>query len=187
MAKRIIRLTETELINLVKKVVKEQAPVPAQTQQDPNKGPGEMEEGWFGDLGKGIRKFATGHESSESKEAKKEKLMDDLDYITSLAEEHPDNFFMGEEWDRFVRRTKEMMEENNYRGYFTIDQIELDDPKLDNYLEKYLGKKGYELIAMYNKGLTKAQMIGSGAAGGVRSGYSKTMSNESRLRRNRLR
>jgi hypothetical protein len=108
-------------------------------------------------------------------------------FRSSLAEEHPDNFFMGNKWDRFIERTKERMEDNNYKGYFTIDQIELDDSKLERHLDKYLGKKGYELVAMYNPGSSTLQQMGAGASAGVKSGYSKTMSNESRLRRNRLR
>ena len=178
MGKRIVRLTESELIRLVKRVVKEQE-APAM--------PPEMEEGWLGNIGRGIRKFATGHESSESREESKKRLEDELDEITSMVEENPDSWFFGNKWDRAIEKFEEKMEDNNYRGYFTINNLELDDPKLQDIIEKTLKNKNLELVVRYEKVNSTLQQIGAGAAGGVRSGMSRTISNESLRRRNRLR
>ena len=176
MGKRIVRLTESELINLVKRVVREQY------ESDP-----EIGEGWLGDIGRGIRKFATGHESSESREESKKRLEDELDEITSMVEENPDSWFFGNKWDRAIEKFEEKMEDNNYRGYFTINNLELDDPKLQDIIEKTLKNKNLELVVRYEKVNSTLQQIGAGAAGGVRSGMSRTISNESLRRRNRLR
>ena len=176
MGKRIVRLTESELINLVKRVVREQY------ESDP-----EIGEGWLGDIGRGIRKFATGHESSESREESKKRLEDELDEITSMVEENPDSWFFGNKWDRAIEKFEEKMEDNNYRGYFTINNLELEDPKLQDIIEKTLKNKNLELVVRYEKVNSTLQQIGAGAAGGVRSGMSRTISNESLRRRNRLR
>jgi len=172
MAKRIVRLTESELIHLVKRVVKEQY------ESEP-----EMEEGFFGK----IRKFATGHESSEEREDKKKRLEDELDEITSMVEENPDAYFFGNKWDRAIAKFEEKMEDNNYRGFFTIDGYELDDPKLQDHIEEVIEDGDSEMVVRYNEVYSTLQQIGAGAAGGVRSGMSKTQSNESIRRRNRLR
>jgi hypothetical protein len=176
MGKRIVRLTESELINLVKRVVKEQY------ESEP-----EMEEGFLGDIGRGIRKFATGHESSESREESKKRLEDELDEITSMVEENPDSWFFGNKWDRAIEKFEEKMEDNNYRGYFTINNLELDDPKLQDIIEKTLKNKNLELVVRYEKVNTGAQNLGSGAGSAARSYQSRAQANESRRRRNRLR
>ncbi len=180
MGKRIVRLTESELIRLVKRVVKEEAMM---SKMDD----GEMEEGWLGDIGRGIRKFATGHESSESREESKKRLEDELDEITSMVEENPDSWFFGNKWDRAIEKFEEKMEDNNYRGYFTINNLELDDPKLQDIIEKTLKNKNLELVVRYEKVNTGAQNLGSGAGSAARSYQSKAQSNESLRRRNRLR
>lgn len=173
MGRKIVRLTESELISLVKRVVNEQKM--------------EQEEGWLGDIGRGIRKFATGHESSESREEAKKRLEDELEEITSMVEENPDSWFFGNKWDRAIEKFEEKMEDNNYRGYFTINNLELDDPKLQDIIEKTLKNKNLELVVRYEKGYTKAQQIGMGAGSATRSYQSKAQSNESIRRKNRLR
>ena len=179
MGKRIVRLTESELIRLVKRVVKEQ--------EAPEMSP-EMEEGWLGDIGRGIRKFATGHESSESREEAKKRLEDELDEITSMVEKKTESWFYVNKWDRAIEKFEEKMEDNNYRGYFTINNLELDDPKLQDIIEKTLKNKNLELVVRYEKVNTSAQNLGSGAGSAARSYQSKAQSNESYYRRrNRLR
>jgi hypothetical protein len=174
MSKRIIRLTESDLIRLVKRVVNEQKM--------------EQEEGWLGNMGRGIRKFATGHESSESREEAKRRLKDELDEITSMVEENPDSWFFGNKWDRAIEKFEEKMEDNNYRGYFTINNMKLDDPELQSRIEKVLENPRLELVVRYEKGYTKAQEIGMGAGSATKSYQSKAQSNESYYRRlNRLR
>jgi len=181
MGKRIVRLTESELIRLVKRVVKEQEA------EAPEMSP-EMEEGWLGDIGRGIRKFATGHESSESREEAKKRLEDELDEITSMVEKKPESWFYGNKWDRAIEKFEEKMEDNNYRGYFTINNLELEDPKLQDIIEKTLKNKNLELVVRYEKVNTSAQNMGSGAGSAARSYQSKAQSNESYYRRrNRLR
>jgi hypothetical protein len=177
MSKRIVRLTESELIHLVKRVVREQ-----QEEMEP-----EVGEGFLGDLGRGVRKFATGHKSSEERDEKMKNLMDDLESITDMVEENPDSFMYGNKWDKVLDKYKEKMEDNNYRGFFTIDNYELEDPKLEDHIQKVIEDGERNLVVRYNEVFTTAQKMGSGASGAVRSGMSKTVSNESLKRRSRLR
>jgi len=180
MSKRIVRLTESELIHLVKRVVKEEAMMSKM-------GDGEMEEGFLGDLGRGVRNFATGHKSSEERDEKMQNLMDDFEAITDMVEENPDRFMYGNKWDKVSDIYKEKMEDNNYRGFFTINGLELDDPGLQNLVQRMLKDETRQMVVKYNDILTTAQKMGSGASSAVRGGMSKAISNESLRRRNRLR
>lgn len=180
MSKRIVRLTESELIHLVKRVVKEEAMMPKM-------GDGEMEEGFLGDLGRGVRNFATGHRSSEERDERMQNLMDDFEAITDMVEENPDSFMYGNKWDKVSNIYKEKMEDNNYRGFFTINGLELDDPKLQDLVQRMLKDETRQMVVKYNDVLTTAQKMGSGASSAVRGGMSKAVSNESLRRRNRLR
>jgi hypothetical protein len=177
--KRKIRLTESEFHRLIKRLV-----IETQEEMAAQK---EMEEGWLGDMGRGIRKFATGHESSESRLNAKRKLEDELDKLTSMVQENPEAFYLSKKWDSISNRYRNRMEENNYRGFFTIDGLRLDDPNLQEHMEEVINDGDSEMVIKYIEGLTKAQEIGSGAGSATRSYQSKAQSNESLRRRNRLR
>jgi hypothetical protein len=79
------------------------------------------------------------------------------------------------------------MEDNNYRGFFTIDNYELEDPKLERHIQKVIEDGKRNLVVKYNEVFSPAQSMGAGANSAVRSGMSKAVSNESLRRRNRLR
>ena len=95
----------------------------------------------------------------------------------------------GNKWDRVLDKYKEKMEDNNYRGFFTIDNYELEDPKLERHIQKVIEDGERNLVVKYNEVFTTAQQMGAGAGGATRqSGLgNKTISSESLRRRNRLR
>jgi hypothetical protein len=93
----------------------------------------------------------------------------------------------GNKWDKVSEIYKEKMEDNNYRGFFTINGLELDDPGLQNLVQRMLKDETRQMVVKYNDILTTAQKMGSGASSAVRGGMSKAISNESLRRRNRLR
>ena len=74
-----------------------------------------------------------------------------------------------------------------YASSSSVDGIELEDPKLQDHIEEVIEDGDSEMVVRYNDVYSTLQQIGAGAAGGVRSGMSRTISNESLRRRNRLR
>ena len=149
-----IRLTESELTKLIRKIINEST-------HD------EMEENWIRGFGRGMRKFATGHESSSAREEKRQKLMDDLDYITELVNERPEDFFMGTKWDRAVGVFMGKMEENNYKGHFTVGFVDIDDPDF----EQKLSRKLPPIVVRYEKGFSGLEDLGSSATAGMSQGH----------------
>lgn len=100
MKKKIVRLTESELIRLVERVIKEQSET-------------EVEEGFFGDLGKGIKRGFTGYGDESEKEAKRDELRAELDEI-------PEDEVFYDNWDRKKDSLMRQAEEDNYRGRWEI-------------------------------------------------------------------
>jgi hypothetical protein len=135
-----IRLTESEFHSLIRKMVLE-----AQKEMSEMDHSEEMEEGMLGDLGRGVKKFATGYGSDEEMEERKKSFFTELDDIEQDFEENPENYFFSD-WDKKREQLERSAEANNYLGH--IEQL----GKKDRYVRYVKGKKGFEKMATgYNK------------------------------------
>jgi hypothetical protein len=101
--KRKIRLTESELTELIRRIVQESSTDP------------EVEEGWLGDklrdAGRGIKKITTGKETPPE-----EYFIDDILKIQDEMEENPEEFVDYDNWDRIRQKIMDMASDNNYSG-----------------------------------------------------------------------
>jgi len=104
--KKRIRLTESELTDLIRRIISE-------SNQEP-----EIEEGWLSDklrdTGRGIKKMATGKETEPS-----EYFIDDFLKIEDEMEENPDNFVDYDNWSMVSRRIMDNASDSNYSGKIT--------------------------------------------------------------------
>jgi hypothetical protein len=131
--KRIVRLTESQLHDLVKKIVIEAQHEMREMEHNP-----EMEEG-MSDIIKGVKRFATGHGSKEEREEKRQKFMRMLDDMEMEDESDPELY-----WGSIKDKRKDLersAEENNYLG--DIDQV----GEKNRYVKYRPGKKGFEKLA----------------------------------------
>lgn len=129
-----IRLTESEFHSLIRKIVLE-----TQREMDEMENYDEMDEGMLGDLGRGVKRFATGYGSDEEREERKKAFFAELDDIEEDFEENPENYFFSD-WDKKREQLEKTAEENDYLGH--IEQI----GKTDRYVRYVKGVKGLEKL-----------------------------------------
>lgn len=102
--KRKIRLTESELTELIRKIIQESEP--------------EVEEGWLTDklrdAGRGIKKITTGKDTDPS-----EYFIDDFLKIEDEVEENPEDFIDSENWGSVKRKILDKASDSNYSGKIT--------------------------------------------------------------------
>ena len=104
--KRKIRLTESELTELIRRIVQESSTDP------------EVEEGWLGDklrdAGRGIKKITTGKETPPV-----EYFIDDILDIESEIEDSPEDFIDSDNWDSVKKDLISKASDNMYSGKLT--------------------------------------------------------------------
>ena len=102
--KRKIRLTESELTELIRKIIQESEP--------------EVEEGWLTDklrdAGRGIKKITTGKDVDPS-----EYFIDDFLKIEDEMEENPGDFLDYNNWTNVKQRIMDRASDSNYSGKLT--------------------------------------------------------------------
>jgi hypothetical protein len=166
--KRKIRLTESELTTLIKRMV-EQA-------QNDMENP-EMEEGFLSDKFKDVKRWGTGYGDESEKEEGEKAFFDKLDEVEEEILSDLENFRYGDEqgWEEAKEKIIGQAENNNFLG-----ELEIMYPRRTG-----------KAFVKYHEGRSSAkrlmQDLGSGAAGATRSYQSKAQSNESRFNRRRLR
>ena len=150
MAIRKVILTEAELTRLIKNIVMETK--------------AEMEEGWLEDklgkvgkgienIGKGARKFATGHESRSSRDEKMNQFFEDIEEVSEMVMENPSDYYGGTNWERIRASLERQAEENNYKGELVVMY------------------KNPPHVVKYEKGFTGAEHLGSAASAGMNAGH----------------
>jgi hypothetical protein len=98
---RVIRLTESDLERIGRRVIQEQE--------------SEMEEGWLGDklrdASRGVKKIATGKETHP-----REYFIDELLDLEDEVTENPEEFVHGDEWEKLKRHLIAKAQDSNFSG-----------------------------------------------------------------------
>lgn len=143
MAKKIIRLSESQLTRLIGRIVEE-----AEMEK-------EMEEGWLGDkltnIKQGGREFFTGHKSRGDRDQKRDKFFQDLDELEEMYNQDPDDF-MHSDWNKLRTRLEKEAEENNFKGEIVV-----------------IGRSNR--VVKYEPGYSGLQHMGAGAGSAMRSSH----------------
>lgn len=150
--KKVIRLTESDLMRIVKRVIAEND--------------AEMEEGWLGDKIKGLKRFSRGYGDEGELESKRDEFMAQLEEFDNEVMENPEDYMKGDKWDEYREELIAKAEDNNFMGSLR----RRTSPNSDKY------------FIVYFPGTTGLQKMASGAGGSVRSGMSNTSLSESRRR-----
>lgn len=151
MKKREILLNESEFINLIKTMVNEAKEH-------------EMEEGWLGDkfsdLKRGVRHFATGHESSEDRERKVVNFFNELERIEDDVMENPSEWLGGKNWESMKQRLITQAEANDFKGNLDVIGGKGSGYRSVKYKE---GHAGYRQAGMgARSGMGSSHTFGSG-------------------------
>ena len=154
MATRKVILSERELTTLIKKIVRE-------TQER------EVEEGWLGDKMKNVKRFTTGYGDETEKGSAEEKFKKSLKDIENEVLEDVESYVYEDEdgWEMAKQDLMDEAEDNDFLGHLKIMH------------PRRTGKSKVLYMAGRSAGGRLMANIGSGAGGGVRSGYSQTKSN----------
>ena len=172
--KRKIRLTESELTTLIKRMV-EQA-------QDMKGSNPEMEEGWLGDKFKDLKRWGTGYGSDEEREEAEKKFFEKLDEIEPEVLEDIENYRYEDEsdWEEQKEKLIQQAEDNKFKGNLSI--VYPRETRNGRFMPGFV---------IYHEGQSRATQLlhdlGSGAGGAARSYQSQARSNESVRSRRRLR
>jgi hypothetical protein len=100
--KKVIRLTESDLMRIVKRVIAEND--------------SEMEEGWLGDKLKGLKRFSKGYGDEGELDSKRDEFMSKLEEFDMEVMENPDEYVKGDNWEEYRETLIGKAEENNFLG-----------------------------------------------------------------------
>lgn len=108
MAKRKIRLTESQLTRLIERIVAESEK--------------EMEEGWLDDKFKDVKRFTTGYGDEDERSGAEEKFYSDLEEIESEVMANIEDFKYEDEseWEMAKEDLISKAENNNFLGELEI-------------------------------------------------------------------
>ena len=169
--KKVIKLSENDLRRIVLRVIREQEEIDMSQ---------EMDENIFGDIGRGIRRFAKGHGSEDEKEMDKERFYEMLDAFENELEnmDWENKYYPDEEtWEDAKEELIDKAEDNDYIGELAIvDASGFDVDEIDSRTRLIYrkGKTGFQhMIGGATDALSGGHTFGGGRKGTHTLGESK--------------